>query len=90
MGNSFSHRRILLLTIAVATLSQGCSACDDSGGLSGYCRLNYPCGITNGGDHISADRFKDNTLYYIGACQFGKFECDEDGREVCVGFVPPS
>ena len=90
MGNRFSHLRILLFTIAVAALAQGCSACDDSGGLSGYCRLNYPCGITNGGTHISAEQFKDNTIYYTGACQFGKFECDDDGREVCVGFVAPT
>ena len=90
MGNNFSHRKFLLFTIAVATLVQGCSACDNSGGLSSYCRLNYPCGITTGGNHVSLENFKDNATYSIGACQFGKFECDEDGKEVCVGFVRPT
>ena len=29
-------------------------------------------------------------MYSIGACQFGKFECDDDGKEVCVGYVGPT
>ena len=90
MGNKFSHRKFLFITFAVAALLQGCTACDDAGGLSGYCRLNYPCGITTGGNHVSSEDFKNSSIYGIGVCQFGKFECNEDGKEVCVGFVGPT
>jgi hypothetical protein len=40
--------------------------------------------------HLSAEEFKNSPLYSTGQCQFGKFECDDDGKEVCVGFVPPT
>jgi hypothetical protein len=90
MGNKFSHRNLLLIIIAVATILQGCESCDESGGLSQYCRLNYPCGITQDGNQISAEEFKNSPLYSTGQCQFGKFECDDSGREVCVGFVAPT
>ena len=90
MGNKFSHRKFLFITFAVAALLQGCTACDDAGGLSGYCRLNYPCGITLDGDHVSAETFKNKSIYTRGTCQVGKFECTDDGEEVCVGFVRPT
>ena len=90
MGNVFSHRIFLLFSIAVATLLQGCAGCDESGGLAKVCSLNRPCGITNDGTVVLADQFKDYTLYNTGVCTFGIIECDDDGKEVCVGFVSPS
>ena len=89
MSVGFCRLKLLLLTIAVATTLSGCSSCDDGNGLGNYCRLNYPCGITKDGNHISAEQFKNGKIYQTGACQFGKFECDDEGKEVCVGFVQP-
>ena len=79
-----------LFIVAFLILVGGCESCDSGNGLSNYCRLNYPCGITVGGNHISSEDFKNSSIYGIGACKFGRFECDEDGKEVCVGFVRPT
>ena len=89
MGNKFSHR-IVLIIIAVATLLQGCAGCDESGGLAKVCSLNRPCGITNDGTTVLADQFKDYDLYNTGVCKFGIIECDQEDKEVCVGFVSPT
>jgi hypothetical protein len=90
MGARNCQFKILLFLIAVATFVTGCNSCDDGNGLSNYCRLNYPCGITEANKHVSSEDFKDSSIYSIGQCQFGKFECDDDGNEVCVGFVAPT
>jgi hypothetical protein len=79
-----------LFMVAILIFLSGCGSCDSGNGLSNYCRLNYPCAITVGGNHISSEEFKDNPNYNVGACKLGKFECDDDGKEVCVGFVRPT
>ena len=80
----------MLIIIAVATLLQGCAGCDESGGLAKVCSLNRPCGITNDGTTVLADQFKDYDLYNTGVCKFGIIECDQEDKEVCVGFVSPT
>ena len=90
MGATFCQRKILLFFIAVATILQGCSSCDDGSGLAKVCHINRPCGITNDGAVVLADNFKDHDIYKTGACHFGIIECDPEDREICVGFVSPA
>jgi len=90
MGATFCQRKILLFFIAVATILQGCSSCDDGSGLAKVCHINRPCGITNDGTVVLADNFKDHDIYKTGACHFGIIECDPEDREICVGFVSPA
>ena len=90
MGAAFCQQKILLLFIAVATIFQGCSSCDDGSGLAKICHINRPCGITNNGSIVLADNFKDHDIYKTGECKFGLIECDPEGIETCVGFVSPS
>ena len=90
MGINFSRYKVLLFSIAVATILQGCSSCDDGSGLAKVCPQPRPCGITNGGDIISPNAYKYKEIYSLGVCTFGTTECDDDGNEICVGFVSPS
>ena len=90
MGIKFSYYKVFLFSIAVATILQGCSSCDDGSGLAKVCHLNRPCGITNNGTVVLADNFKDHDIYKTGECRFGTIQCDTDGKEVCVGFITPS
>ena len=90
VGIKFSYYKVFLFSIAVATILQGCSSCDDGSGIAKVCHLNRPCGITNNGTVVLADNFKDHDIYKTGECKFGTVECDADGNEVCVGFITPS
>ena len=90
MGINFSRYKVFLFSIAVATILQGCSSCDDGSGLAKVCPQPRPCGITNGGDIISPNAYKYKEIYSLGVCTFGTTECDDDGNEICVGFVSPS
>ena len=90
MGIKFSYYKVFLFSIAVATILQGCSSCDDGSGIAKVCHLNRPCGITNNGTIVLADNFKDHDIYKTGSCQFGIIECDDEGKETCVNFISPS
>ena len=90
MGRTFSQTLKVLFIIAVAAVLEGCSACDDGSGLAKVCPINRPCGITNNGTVVLAAQFKDQSLYNTGVCRFGLIECDDEGNEMCIGFVPPS
>jgi len=90
MAATFCQHKRLLFFIAVATILQGCSSCDDGPGLAKVCQINRPCGITNNGSVVLADNFKDHDIYKTGTCRFGIIECDGEGYETCVGFVSPS
>lgn len=90
MGINLSRSKVFLFLIAVATILSGCSSCDEGNGLAKVCHLNRPCGITNDGTVVLADNFKDHDIYHTGACQFGLIRCDNEGNEICEGFVSPS